>query len=228
MTILNRVVKWTRPGDREYCIDQRHSHKPSQGLCIETSMEVTSPITRQIENLKDEEKNKQMRTRPQSTNTTVTRTTDKEAEQCNVHTAPQQRNATTSEWAKPAFKTPTKRQNGITCKRRQRTPRARMAKFMNGAAGMMVRLFGWEYEDHRVITVYTDANWCKQQGDAPKHAREHDYERPHLSQSWSSTQRAVALSSDESELHACNRGGMEALGNTKIDAKATMEAMIDA
>ena len=30
----------------------------------------------------------------------------------------------------------------------------RMAKFMNGAAGMMVRLFGWEYEDHRVITVY--------------------------------------------------------------------------
>ena len=55
MTILNRVVKWTRQ-EIEYCIDQRHSHKPSQGLCIETSMEVTSPITREIQNLRDDEK----------------------------------------------------------------------------------------------------------------------------------------------------------------------------
>ena len=31
--------------DIEHCIGQRHRHKLSQGLCIETIMKVTSPIT---------------------------------------------------------------------------------------------------------------------------------------------------------------------------------------
>ena len=59
---------------------------------------------------------------------------------------------------------------------------------------------------------------------------------PHFLKSWSSTQRTVALSLGESELHACNRVGRVALGmvhiakdfgenlgvKNKIDAKVTM------
>ena len=53
----------------------------------------------------------------------------------------------------------------------------RMAKYMNGAAGMMVRLCRWECEDHCATTVYTDANWAGVQGDAPNQEQGHDNQR---------------------------------------------------
>ena len=87
-----------------------------------------------------------------------------------------------------------------------------IASQMSGGAGMMVELFSWDGEGYRAQAVYTDAKWeaCK----ATRRSKNGGaiMSGPHFLRSLNFTQRMVPLSSGESELHACNRGGMEALG----------------
>ena len=111
----------------------------------------------------------------------------------------------------------------------------RLAKYMNAAPGKTVQLFRWEYEDQRVVLVFTDANWAECQATRRTTSGSVVMRGLHLLKSSSSTQRTLARQASQSSARATD-GEMEALGmvhlaknlgdnlevNIKIDAKSTM------